>query len=348
MDKIPLNCSCLILGDYKTNPKSIYISDKGWFMDLNSVNKQKSVDIWISQADILKMFAYLDTERSYVFIDLNEKKCSNVQEQIGMKNDEHTINIQSESESQKRVTIVLDNVVDVCHNILRQRFRVFHELEDKTTAEKLFNYAYKTNTTPKRKESRRAGNSQYSNDPTDNHSSDRSFESSQFQQHKSNDRKNKHQAMMQGNKELVLKIEQSRQRNKDIMQENKELVLKIEQSRQRNKDMMQGNKELVLKIEQSRQRNKDMMQENRELVLKIEQLRQRNKDLVLGIKQLKNKQKAMSQRRSELMRMKKDLASINRSLSSQKEQLGSNKEDLLTKLETIEKKIAKYRQESMD
>ena len=306
MDKIPLNCSCLILGDYKTNPKSIYISDKGWFMDLNSVNKQKSVDIWISQADILKMFAYLDTERSYVFIDLNEKKCSNVQEQLGMKNDEHTINIQSESESQKRVTIVLDNVVDVCHNILRQRFRVFHELEDKTTAEKLFNYAYKTNTTPKRKESRRAGNSQYSNDPTDNHSSDRSFESSQFQQHKSNDRKNKHQAMMQGNKELVLKIEQSRQRNKD------------------------------------------MMQENRELVLKIEQLRQRNKDLVLGIKQLKNKQKAMSQRRSELMRMKKDLASINRSLSSQKEQLGSNKEDLLTKLETIEKKIAKYRQESMD
>ena len=306
MDKIPLNCSCLILGDYKTNPKSIYISDKGWFMDLNSVNKQKSVDIWISQADILKMFAYLDTERSYVFIDLNEKKCSNVQEQLGMKNDEHTINIQSESESQKRVTIVLDNVVDVCHNILRQRFRVFHELEDKTTAEKLFNYAYKTNTTPKRKESRRAGNSQYSNDPTDNHSSDRSFKSSQFQQHKSNDRKNKHQAMMQGNKELVLKIEQSRQRNKD------------------------------------------MMQENRELVLKIEQLRQRNKDLVLGIKQLKNKQKAMSQRRSELMRMKKDLASINRSLSSQKEQLGSNKEDLLTKLETIEKKIAKYRQESMD
>ena len=306
MDKIPLNCSCLILGDYKTNPKSIYISDKGWFMDLNSVNKQKSVDIWISQADILKMFVYLDTERSYVFIDLNEKKCSNVQEQLGMKNDEHTINIQSESESQKRVTIVLDNVVDVCHNILRQRFRVFHELEDKTTAEKLFNYAYKTNTTPKRKESRRAGNSQYSNDPTDNHSSDRSFESSQFQQHKSNDRKNKHQAMMQGNKELVLKIEQSRQRNKD------------------------------------------MMQENRELVLKIEQLRQRNKDLVLGIKQLKNKQKAMSQRRSELMRMKKDLASINRSLSSQKEQLGSNKEDLLTKLETIEKKIAKYRQESMD
>ena len=306
MDKIPLNCSCLILGDYKTNPKSIYISDKGWFMDLNSVNKQKSVDIWISQADILKMFAYLDTERSYVFIDLNEKKCSNVQEQLGMKNDEHTINIQSESESQKRVIIVLDNVVDVCHNILRQRFRVFHELEDKTTAEKLFNYAYKTNTTPKRKESRRAGNSQYSNDPTNNHSSDRSFESSQFQQHKSNDRKNKHQAMMQGNKELVLKIEQSRQRNKD------------------------------------------MMQENRELVLKIEQLRQRNKDLVLGIKQLKNKQKAMSQRRSELMRMKKDLASINRSLSSQKEQLGSNKEDLLTKLETIEKKIAKYRQESMD
>ena len=306
MDKIPLNCSCLILGDYKTNPKSIYISDKGWFMDLNSVNKQKSVDIWISQADILKMFAYLDTERSYVFIDLNEKKCSNVQEQLGMKNDEHTINIQSESESQKRVIIVLDNVVDVCHNILRQRFRVFHELEDKTTAEKLFNYAYKTNTTPKRKESRRAGNSQYSNDPTDNHSSDRSFESSQFQQHKSNDRKNKHQAMMQGNKELVLKIEQSQQRNKD------------------------------------------MMQENRELVLKIEQLRQRNKDLVLGIKQLKNKQKAMSQRRSELMRMKKDLASINRSLSSQKEQLGSNKEDLLTKLETIEKKIAKYRQESMD
>ena len=306
MDKIPLNCSCLILGDYKTNPKSIYISDKGWFMDLNSVNKQKSVDIWISQADILKMFAYLDTERSYVFIDLNEKKCSNVQEQLGMKNDEHTINIQSESESQKRVTIVLENVVDVCHNILRQRFKVFHELEDKTTAEKLFNYAYKTNTTPKRKESRRAGNSQYSNDPTNNHSSDRSFESSQFQQHKSNDRKNKHQAMMQGNKELVLKIEQSRQRNKD------------------------------------------MMQENRELVLKIEQLRQRNKDLVLGIKQLKNKQKAMSQRRSELMRMKKDLASINRSLSSQKEQLGSNKEDLLTKLETIEKKIAKYRQESMD
>ena len=306
MDKIPLNCSCLILGDYKTNPKSIYISDKGWFMDLNSVNKQKSVDIWISQADILKMFAYLDTERSYVFIDLNEKKCSNVQEQLGMKNDEHTINIQSESESQKRVTIVLDNVVDVCHNILRQRFRVFHELEDKTTAEKLFNYAYKTNTTPKRKESRRAGNSQYSNDPTDNHSSDRSFESSQFQQHKSNDRKNKHQAMMQGNKELVLKIEQSRQRNKD------------------------------------------MMQENRELVLKIEQLRQRNKDLVLGIKQLKNKQKAMSQRRSELMRMKKDLASINRSLSSQKEQLGSNKEELLTKLETIEKKIAKYHQENME
>ena len=327
MDKIPLNCSCLILGDYKTNPKSIYISDKGWFMDLNSVNKQKSVDIWISQADILKMFAYLDTERSYVFIDLNEKKCSNVQEQLGMKNDEHTINIQSESESQKRVTIVLDNVVDVCHNILRQRFRVFHELEDKTTAEKLFNYAYKTDTTPKRKESREAGNSQYSNDPTDNHSSDRSFEISQFQQHKSNDRKNKHQAMMQGNKELVLKIEQSRQRNKDMMQENRELVLKIEQSRQRNKDMMQ---------------------ENRELVLKIEQLRQRNKDLVLGIKQLKNKQKAMSQRRSELMRMKKDLASINRSLSSQKEQLGSNKEDLLTKLETIEKKIAKYRQESMD
>ena len=270
MDKIPLNCSCLILGDYKTNPKSIYISDKGWFMDLNSVNKQKSVDIWISQADILKMFAYLDTERSYVFIDLNERKCSNVQEQLGMKNDEHTINIQSESESQKRVIIVLDNVVDVCHNILRQRFRVFHELEDKTTAEKLFNYAYKTDTTPKRKESRRAGNSQYSNDPTDNHSSDRSFEISQFQQHKSNDRKDKHQAMMQENKELVLKIEQSRQRNKDLVLGIKQLKNKQKAMLQRRSELMHMKKDLAC-IKRSLSSQKGQLGSNKEdLLTKLE------------------------------------------------------------------------------
>merc|ERR1719228_1351910 len=80
---------------------------------------------------------------SYIFINLNEKKCLKIQDDLLMKNSEYKVDIRSKSECQRRVVIILENVVDVCHNILRQRFKFFHELKDRAAAENLFKYACK-------------------------------------------------------------------------------------------------------------------------------------------------------------------------------------------------------------
>ena len=120
-------------------------------MDVNSVDNRCSVDLQITQSDILKMFAFLGKERSYIFINLNERKCLKIQEDLSMANSDYKLDIRSNSESQRRVIIVLDDVVDVCHNILRQRFKFFHELKDKAAAENLYKYACKTRSPQKRK-----------------------------------------------------------------------------------------------------------------------------------------------------------------------------------------------------
>ena len=120
-------------------------------MDVNSVDNRCSVDLQITQADILKMFAFLGKDKSYIFINLNEKKCLKIQDELAMAHSEYKLDIKSHSECQRRVIIVLDDVVDVCHNILRQRFKFFHELRGRAEAENLFKYACKTKSPLKRK-----------------------------------------------------------------------------------------------------------------------------------------------------------------------------------------------------
>jgi len=144
MERVSLNCSCLLLGDYRTSPRSICISERGWSIDVNSVDSRCSVDLQITQADILKIFAFLGKEKSYIFINLNEKKCLKIQNDLRMANSNYRLDIRSKTEGQRRVIIVLDDVVEVCHNILRQRFKFFHELRDRAAAENLFKFASKT------------------------------------------------------------------------------------------------------------------------------------------------------------------------------------------------------------
>jgi len=146
MERIPLNCSCLLLGDFRTSPRDVSINDTGWFINVNTVDNRRSIDLTISQADILKIFAFLGKEKSYIFINLNEKKCLKIKEDLLMGNSKYVLDIRSKSESQRRVIIVLDDVVDVCHNILRQRFNFFHELKDRQTAENLYKYASNSST----------------------------------------------------------------------------------------------------------------------------------------------------------------------------------------------------------
>ena len=97
------------------------------------------------------MFAFLGKDKSYIFINLNEKKCLKIQDELAMAHSEYKLDIKSHSECQRRVIIVLDDVVDVCHNILRQRFKFFHELKDRAAAENLFKYACKTKSPSKGK-----------------------------------------------------------------------------------------------------------------------------------------------------------------------------------------------------
>ena len=157
MERVHLNCSCLLLGDFRTSPRDVSINDTGWFINVNTVDNRRSINLTISQADILKIFAFLGKDKSYIFINLNEKKCLKIKEDMCMNSSKYTLDIRSKCESQRRVIIVLDDVVNVCHNILRQRFNFFHELKDRKTAENLFNYASNPSTispsrvAPKRK-----------------------------------------------------------------------------------------------------------------------------------------------------------------------------------------------------
>ena len=107
------------------------INDTGWFINVNTVDNRRSINLTISQADILKIFAFLGKDKSYIFINLNEKKCLKIKEDMCMNSSKYTLDIRSKCESQRRVIIVLDDVVNVCHNILRQRFNFFHELKKK-------------------------------------------------------------------------------------------------------------------------------------------------------------------------------------------------------------------------
>eukprot|EP00092_Neocalanus_flemingeri_P027176 GFUD01029472.1.p1 GENE.GFUD01029472.1~~GFUD01029472.1.p1 ORF type:complete len:448 (+),score=137.62 GFUD01029472.1:36-1379(+) len=151
MEKVSLNCSCMLLGDFRTSPRTMFISDRGWSMDVNSADNRFSFDLEITQADILKTFGFLGKEKSYIFINLNEKKCLNIQNNLKMTESGYKLDIKSASECQRRVVLVLDAVVDVCHNILRQRFKYFHELKDEVAAENLFKYACKKRSPVKRK-----------------------------------------------------------------------------------------------------------------------------------------------------------------------------------------------------
>jgi len=134
-----LVCRSIRIGNYKVLPKEkIIITDKGVLIKVPAImNESEVVTISIPMTDVLKVLAHFGKSMPLLFLYISPTACMKARKTLKMTNSQSFyLDVQSNDETQKRITILPDKLSEDNKAILKQHFGSnVQELESKDANE---------------------------------------------------------------------------------------------------------------------------------------------------------------------------------------------------------------------
>ena len=137
-----LTCRSIRVGNYKVLPKEkIRITEEGvQFKVPVTDNNLEVITLNIEMKDVLKVLVHFSKSMALLFLDVSPSACKKTRKLLKMTSSErYYLDVQSKDETQKRVTVLLEELTGDKKAILKKYFgsNIIHELESERDANEI-------------------------------------------------------------------------------------------------------------------------------------------------------------------------------------------------------------------
>merc|ERR1719334_1173731 len=134
-----LACRSIRIGNYKVLPKDkLLITNRGIQCKVPAILPPNEViTITIAMTDVLKVLAHFGKSMPLLFLYVSQEACAKIRRQLKMANNQaFFLEVQSQDETQKRITILPEKLTEENKAVLKQHFdSKLQELESKDANE---------------------------------------------------------------------------------------------------------------------------------------------------------------------------------------------------------------------